>query len=239
MNTAFFWRSITVLTALVLLAGCSQPLSTREKSTLIGGGLGAATGAIIGAAVGNPGAGAAIGGALGAGSGALVGNQMQNQERMADEQQQVIEQQKQEISRNRQLLEELKRGGLEARETERGVVVNLPDVLFEFGRADLASDSRGKVHNIADVLNTRARGRRVSIEGHTDSVGSDSYNQRLSENRAGSVASALESSGVNSRRITTKGFGERYPVAPNTNPNGADNPAGRAKNRRVEVIIEN
>jgi outer membrane protein OmpA-like peptidoglycan-associated protein len=240
MNTALFWRSITVLTALVLLAGCSQPLSTREKSTLIGGGLGAATGAIIGAAVGNPGAGAAIGGALGAGSGALVGNQMQNQERMTDEQQQVIEQQKQEIARNRQLLEELKRGGLEARETERGVVVNLPDVLFEFGRADLAGDAGSKVRNIADLLSTpQARDRRVSIEGHTDSVGSDSYNQRLSENRAASVASALENSGVNSRRITTKGYGERYPVAPNTNPNGADNPAGRSKNRRVEVIIEN
>lgn len=223
----------------VCTVGCAQPLSTREKSTLGGAGLGAATGAIIGAAVGNPGAGAAIGGALGGVTGAVVGNQFQKRDTELAANEQQIEQQRQEISRNRQLLEELKRRNLEARETERGVVVNLPDVLFEFGRSDLTGDAQSRVQGIADVLNDQARGRRISIEGHTDAIGGEEANQRLSERRAGSVASALATSGVAQDRVTTTGYGERYPVAPNTNPDGSDNSTGRAKNRRVEVVIEN
>ena len=239
MNKTSMLRGAALFAALVLLAGCSQPLSTREKGTLVGGGLGAATGAIIGAAVGNPGAGAAIGGVLGAAGGALVGDQLQKREQVANEQQQTIEQQKQELARNRGLLEELKKQNLEARETERGVVVNLPDVLFEFNKVDLTNEARTKVRSISEVLNDQAKGRRVAVEGHTDSIGSDAYNQKLSERRAESVASALENSGVSSQRVTTKGYGKRYPVAPNTSPDGTDNPAGRAKNRRVEVVIEN
>lgn len=239
MRKRVFWRSTAFLIAATLLISCSQPLSTREKSTLIGGGIGGAAGAIIGAAVGNPGAGAAIGTALGAGTGALVGDQLQKRDTIAQEQQQQIEQQQQEIARNRQLLEELKRQNLEARETERGVIVNLPDVLFDFGRADLTSDARVKVQSMSQVLNNQAQGRRVSVEGHTDSIGSDAFNQQLSERRAENVAMALENSGVSPNRITTKGYGKRYPVAPNTNPDGSDNPEGRAKNRRVEVVIEN
>src|SRR5437899_8531177 len=118
---------VVVLAVLLLLGSCSQPLSTREKGALVGGGLGAATGASIGAATGNPGAGAAVGGALGAVGGGLIGDQLQKREQVTTEQQQQIEQQKQELARNRELLEELKRQNLEARETERGVVVNLPD----------------------------------------------------------------------------------------------------------------
>lgn len=224
---------------LVFVVGCSQPLSTREKATLGGAGLGAATGAIIGAAVGNPGAGAAIGGALGGVTGAVAGDRFQKRDTELAANQQQIERQRQEIARNRQLLEELKRRNLEARETERGVVVNLPDVLFEFGRSDLTGDAQGRVQGIADVLNNQAQGRRVSIEGHTDAIGSEEANQLLSERRAASVASALTTSGVDQARVTTTGYGERYPVAPNTNPDGSDNSAGRAKNRRVEVVIEN
>ncbi len=237
-RSAFQWRGL-LLAVLAFIAGCSQPLSTREKGTLVGTGLGAATGAIIGAAVGNPGAGAAIGGALGAGAGALVGDQLQKRDTELGENQKQIDQQQQEITQNRQLLEELKKQNLEARETERGVVVNLPDVLFEFGKATLTRDSRSKTRSISDVLNNQAKGRRVSVEGHTDSVGSEATNQRLSERRADSVASALEDAGVDPQRVTTKGFGERYPVAQNQHSDGADNPSGRAKNRRVEVIIEN
>ncbi len=224
---------------LVFVVGCSQPLSTREKATLGGAGLGAATGAIIGAAVGNPGAGAAIGGALGGVTGAVAGDRFQKRDTELAANQQQIERQRQEIARNRQLLEELKRRNLEARETERGVVVNLPDVLFEFGRSDLTGDAQGRVQGIADVLNDQAQGRRVSIEGHTDAIGSEEANQLLSERRAASVAGALTTSGVDQARVTTTGYGERYPVAPNTNPDGSDNSAGRAKNRRVEVVIEN
>ena len=79
----------------------------------------------------------------------------------------------------------------------------------------------------------------MSVEGHTDSIGSDAYNQKLSERRAENVASALESGGVSAEKVTAKGYGKRYPVAPNSNPDGTDNAAGRAKNRRVEVVIQN
>ena len=239
MRKTFFLLGGSFLAAFVLLASCSQPLSTREKGALVGGGLGAATGAIIGAATGNPGAGAAIGGALGAVGGGLIGDQLQKREQVTTEQQQQIEQQKQELARNRELLEELKKQNLEARETERGVVVNLPDVLFEFGKTDLTGEARTKVRSIADVLNEQAKNRRVAVEGHTDSIGSDAFNQKLSERRAENVANALESAGVSNQRVTGKGYGKRYPVAPNANPDGTDNPAGRAKNRRVEVVIEN
>jgi outer membrane protein OmpA-like peptidoglycan-associated protein len=239
MTTTVLWRTVGWGIAVGLLAGCAQPLTTREKGALTGAGLGAATGAIIGGATGSPGAGAAIGGALGAVGGGLVGDQLQKQETVTAEQQRQLEQQRQELARNRELLEELKRKNLEARETDRGVVVNLPDVLFEFGKADLTSDARMKVRDIAEVLTTTAPGRRVAIEGHTDAIGSEAYNQRLSERRAERVAGALEAAGVSGQRIVAKGFGERYPVAPNINPDGTDNPAGRARNRRVEVVIEN
>jgi outer membrane protein OmpA-like peptidoglycan-associated protein len=232
-------RFTGILACVALLTSCSQPLSQREKGTLVGTGLGAATGAIIGAAVGNPAAGAAIGGAVGAAGGALVGNELQKREVAADEQQKVIEQQRQELARNRDLLEELKKQNLEVRETERGVVVNLPDILFEFGKANLAGNAREKVQDIATVLNDKAQGRRISVEGHTDSIGTEAANQILSERRADAVAAALEAQGVSSQRITAKGFGKKFPVAPNKDPDGADNPAGRAKNRRVEVVIEN
>ena len=139
---------------------------------------------------------------------------------------------------NRELLDELRRRNLDARETARGVVVNLPDVLFEFDRADLTRDARRTVRDIADVLTRSARGRQVSIEGHTDSVGSEAYNQHLSQTRAESVADALVNGGVNRRRVRAHGFGKSRPIAPNTS-HGHDDPVGRAKNRRVEVVIEN
>ena len=224
---------------LVLLVGCSQPLTTRQKSTGVGALLGGATGAVIGAAVGRPAAGAAIGGALGAGTGALVGDRMQQRDTEIAQQEGQIQRQSQELARNRQLLEELKRQGLEAEETTRGVVVNLPDVLFQFGQASLTPQARDRVTDISTILNTQARGRRISVEGHTDAIGSEDANQRLSEHRATSVTDALADNGVSRSRVSVKGYGERYPVAPNTNPDGSDNPSGRAKNRRVEVVIEN
>jgi outer membrane protein OmpA-like peptidoglycan-associated protein len=88
-------------------------------------------------------------------------------------------------------------------------------------------------------LKDRAGNRGVSIEGHTDAIGSEAYNQALSERRAESVTRELAYDGVHGARLATRGFGERYPVAPNTREDGSDNSHGRAKNRRVEVVIEN
>ena len=215
--------------------GCSTPLTTREKGAGIGALGGAAAGGIIGSAVGHPGAGAAIGGALGLGAGALIGDQLQGQEQKQREQQAKLDQQKQDLERNQALIEELKRRNIEARETERGVAVNLPNVLFQFDRADLTPDGRDRVNQIASIVNRQAPGRRISIEGHASRERADqeAYNQQLSERRARSVADTLTNEGVNRDRVTSRGLGTRSPVA----PNGTEE--GRRQNRRVEVIIEN
>src|ERR671919_2171935 len=135
------------LAGTLLLTGCAGgPLSTREKGAGIGALGGAAAGGIIGAAVGHPGAGAAIGGALGLGAGALVGDQLQGQEIKQAEQQKALDQQRADIEKNRQLIEELKKRNIEARETSRGVAVNLPSVNFEFDNADLSRDGHGRVN---------------------------------------------------------------------------------------------
>jgi outer membrane protein OmpA-like peptidoglycan-associated protein len=217
----------------LLILSCSGPPSKRETGALGGAALGAGAGALIGHATGNTAAGAAIGGALGGLGGAVVGDQIQAGD-------QKLDAREQEIAKNRALIEELKRKNLEVHETNRGVVVNLPDVLFEFNKHQLTSDARAKVRDIAQVLDgPRVQKRQVSIEGHTDSIGGDQYNVRLSQLRADAVSSGLESDGVSASRLHTRGFGKKYPIAPNKNPDGSDNPAGRAKNRRVEVIIEN
>jgi outer membrane protein OmpA-like peptidoglycan-associated protein len=239
MRTLFRLSIGSSVILLTLVSGCAQPLSTREKGVLAGGGLGAATGAIIGAGVGNPGAGAAIGGALGGLGGGLVGDQLQQRDLTLADQRRALDQQRQELAHNRELLEDLRGRNLEATETDRGVVVNLPDVLFEFGQARLTPEARSKTRDMAQIFTTQARDRQIAVEGHTDAIGSESFNQALSEERAAQVASALIADGVDSRRITSKGYGERYPIASNTYQNGLDNPQGRQKNRRVEVVVEN
>jgi len=220
-------------------SGVPFGMSKSTAGAIAGAILGAGSGAIIGSHRGKAGPGALIGGGLGAVGGYVVGRQIEGQDQTLNEQEQVILRQRQEIARNRALLEELKRRHLDARETERGVVVNLPDVLFQFNQARLTSEAQTKVSHIARVLAGRASNRRVSVEGHTDAIGSDSYNLTLSQHRAEAVARELADDGVRDKRLVTHGYGEKYPVAPNTNSDGSDNPTGRAKNRRVEVVIEN
>ena len=214
-------------------------MSKSTAGAIAGAVLGAGSGAIIGSHRHRAGSGALIGGGLGALGGYIAGRQIEGQDTALDEQDGVLENQRQEIARNRELINELKRKRLDARETERGVVVNLPDVLFEYKKANLTASAQDKVSYIAKVLKERASTRHVAIEGHADAKGSESYNQTLSQRRAESVAKELAYSGVSDGRLTTRGYGEKYPVAPNTNADGSDNPSGRAKNRRVEVVIEN
>ena len=214
-------------------------LNKSTAGAIAGALLGAGSGAIIGSHRGKAGPGAVIGAGVGALGGYLVGHQIEGRDQALDTQEQVITRQRQEIAHNRALLEELKRRNLDARETDRGVVVNLPDVLFEFNRARLTAEAQSKVAHIATVLEQQARDRRVSVEGHADAIGSESYNLALSQQRAEAVAQELRGEGLREARLTTRGYGKKYPVAPNTNPDGSDNPAGRAKNRRVEVVIEN
>lgn len=121
---------------------------------------------------------------------------------------------------------------LNARETERGLVVTLGDVLFATGRAELKGGAAGNLDKLALFLN-KYEDRTVAIEGHTDSVGSEQANYGLSERRAGSVKSYLVNQGVSAGRLDASGKGEAYPVADN------ESATGRQQNRRVEVIIAN
>jgi len=229
-------RVVLLIGAMVVVSGCAGgEITTREKGAGIGALGGAAAGGLIGAAVGHPGAGAAIGGTLGLGAGALVGDQLQGQENKQKEQQRAIDQQRAEIDKNRALIEELKRRNIEARETSRGVAVNLPNVNFQFDSADLTPDGRSKVNQIADIIKRDAPNRRITVEGHAsrESAAQEAYNQRLSERRANTVADALERDGVNDKNITAQGLGTRAPIASN------DTESGRQQNRRVEVTIEN
>lgn len=119
---------------------------------------------------------------------------------------------------------------LNAQKTERGLVITLGDVLFNTNKAQLKSGGMHNVQKLADFLNQYPQ-HKVLVEGHTDSTGSDSYNQKLSERRANAVRTALIDQGVGSERVTTRGYGEAYPVA------GNDTAAGRQLNRRVEIVL--
>ena len=116
------------------------------------------------------------------------------------------------------------------KETSRGLVISLSDILFDVNKATLKAGATNNVEKIAAILNQYPN-YNISVEGHTDATGSDAYNQSLSERRAASVREALVAGGVDAGRITSKGFGESQPVASN------DTPAGRQQNRRVEVIV--
>ncbi len=119
---------------------------------------------------------------------------------------------------------------LKAKPTPRGLVLTLGDVLFDTGRSELNSGASRKLDQLAQFL-TEHPDRRVQIDGFTDSVGSDSFNDVLSKRRAEAVKTALTTRGIDSTRIGTEGYGKAYPVA-NNNDSG-----GRQLNRRVEVVI--
>jgi outer membrane protein OmpA-like peptidoglycan-associated protein len=119
---------------------------------------------------------------------------------------------------------------LQAQQTDRGLVVTLGDILFDFDEAELTPGGELQVARLADALR-QMPDRNVLIEGHTDSSGSDAYNLELSQRRANAVEDLLIVQGVDPTRVLTRGYGEQYPVAAN------DSAAGRQQNRRVEVVI--
>lgn len=117
-----------------------------------------------------------------------------------------------------------------------GTVITLQDgVLFDFGKYDLRPEAKATLAKLATVLN-QAKVPAAQINGHTDSIGDDAFNQDLSEKRASAVATQLKADGV-SANLQTHGYGKTQPVADNTNADGSDNPAGRQANRRVEIYI--
>jgi len=119
---------------------------------------------------------------------------------------------------------------MELRQTERGVVVTLGDVLFETGEAELKQGSRSNVLDVVELLQSEP-GKKIRVEGHTDSRGSAEFNLQLSEDRAEAVKEALVAEGIDPSRITTVGMGEDFPIADN------DTAEGRSQNRRVDVIL--
>lgn len=199
--------------ALLLVAGtlglgaCAN-LSNTAKGGIIGAGAGAAVGAAVGNQVGSTATGAIVGAAVGGTAGALIGRQMDKQ---AEE------------------LENIE-GATVTRVGEDIVVTFDTGILFGFDSSDLQSQARSNLQQLAANLNQHDR-TDVLIIGHTDATGSESYNQALSERRAQSAASYVESQGVAAERVSIRGMGETDPVATN------ETEEGRTLNRRVEVVI--
>ena len=123
-------------------------------------------------------------------------------------------------------------------ETATTIEVTLPaDILFDFDKADIRPSAQSVLHEVAQLLRERAHGP-VSIQGYTDALGNESYNQRLSERRSVAVKTWLGANeGLAKMQFTIAGFGARNPVAPNRKPDGSDDPEGRQRNRRVTFII--
>jgi outer membrane protein OmpA-like peptidoglycan-associated protein len=129
----------------------------------------------------------------------------------------------------------LKDLGARATDTEIQIQLN-SDVLFDFDKADLRPEALPSLQKVVTVMQSYAA-YPCTIGGHTDGKGEKQYNQKLSERRADSVKTWLIGHGV-SNSITTRGYGDTKPVAPNKKPNGADDPEGRQKNRRVEIVLK-
>ncbi|HEY0971625.1 MAG TPA: OmpA family protein [Gemmatimonadales bacterium] len=190
------------------LTGC-QSLSNKERGAIIGAATGGAVGAAVGSKNGGVARGAIIGAAVGGAAGAIIGHQM--------------DQQAKELEQNIP-------GAIVERVGEGIEVTFQSGLLYDFDSSDLKADARANLRNLASSLD-RYPNTNLLIAGHTDSVGTESYNQSLSERRARAAAAFLVSQGVDASRIRTVGMGESEPEASN------DTAAGRAQNRRVEVAI--
>lgn len=199
---------LVLLSAMLLFAGCSSWNKT-QKGAVVGTTAGGAAGAVIGRASGNTALGAIIGAAVGGASGAVIGRQMDKQ---AEEIAKTVPDAK------------VERVG-------EGIVVEFSSsVLFGFDKASLSAEAKSNLNKLVTVLNTYPD-TDIQIQGHTDSKGTEAYNQKLSVYRASAVSDYLRGSGINTNRISIKGFGETVPKYNNDTENG------RSQNRRVEFLI--
>lgn len=201
------------LIAVVLMGAlgvsCASTGPRTKKGGAIGAGAGAVVGGIIGHKTGSTARGAIIGAVVGGTAGALIGREM-------DQRAKVIAQELPNAKVSR---------------VGEGIAVTFESgILFPFDSAELLPEARRNLQELADQLQEEAR-TDVMIVGHTDSVGSDSYNQDLSERRARSAAAYLASQGVSRTRMQPLGRGEREPIESNASD------AGRQQNRRVEIAI--
>lgn len=195
--------------ALAIAMSSCKSWNKTQKGAAIGAGGGAAVGAVIGKATGNTALGAIIGATVGGVTGAVIGKKMDKQ----------AEEIKNEVP------------GAKVERVEEGIVVEFNNqILFGFDKSDLGESAKGNLNELVTILN-KYPDTNIEIQGHTDDTGTDSYNQGLSERRAGSVAAYLRSRGIASSRVTTKGFGESAPKYDNATENG------RSQNRRVDFLI--
>ena len=213
-NSRLFVSSLAAL-SLVTVSACVTDPNTGEKKvsrTAIGAGGGALAGLLIGGLIGG-GTGRIVGAGIGGIAGGAVGYQMDKQ--------------------MKELKEQTAGTGVDVTPTDDGqaILVNLPDgVTFDVDSSTLKPQFRGTLDQIAQSLQQYPDSL-IDVYGHTDSTGSDAYNQTLSENRARTVANYLVMRGVSETRIRSLGMGETMPVASN------ETVEGRARNRRVEIKI--
>jgi len=199
---------VTLLGATIILSGCAS-MKKSTKGAVVGTAAGGAMGAVIGKATGNTALGAIIGAAVGGTAGAIIGSQMDKQ------------------------AEEIKNNvpGAKVERVGEGIVVEFSsNVLFAFDKSDLSAESKVNLDKLVTVLNGYPD-TNIELQGHTDSKGSEAYNQTLSEKRATAVSVYLNEKGITASRVTVKGFGETLPKYDN------ETDEGRAQNRRVEFLI--
>ena len=219
MSRKLFFKAVAAGLVVSMGAGCTtiNPY-TREQETskaTKGAAIGAATGAAIGLLTGGSGRNrrknALIGAGIGALAGGSIGYYMDVQEA--------------------KLRQELEGTGVSVTRVGNNIVLNMPsNVTFKFDSADLKPEFFSVLHSVALVVNKYPK-TLIDIAGHTDSVGTEQYNQELSQRRAQTVATYLASQNVLTTRMDVRGYGETHPIAPN------DTAAGRAQNRRVEVTL--
>jgi outer membrane protein OmpA-like peptidoglycan-associated protein len=140
-------------------------------------------------------------------------------------------------SQQRALEAELGASGFETRVDDRGVTVLVTDVLFDYDSDALTSAGSRAVAKIAEIVKRLAPDNALICEGHTDAYGTQTYNFELSLRRARRVAGTLEDAGIDPARVTSQGYGETRPLVAEKTADGSDDPEGRARNRRVEVVI--
>ncbi len=199
---------LVILSAAFLFTGCATWNKT-QKGAAVGTAAGGAAGAVIGRASGNTALGAIIGAAVGGAGGAIIGKQMDKQ---AEEIAKTVPDAK------------VERVG-------EGIVVEFSSsVLFGFDQSNLSDEARTNLDKLVVVLNSYPE-TDIEIQGHTDSRGSEVYNQNLSEQRARTVSAYLTGKGIAYNRLTIKGFGELLPKYENETADG------RSQNRRVEFMI--
>ena len=207
MRKFILWLTLGTF-AVAAAAGCAS-MSNTKKGTAIGAGAGAVLGGVIGKQAGNTAVGAIIGAAVGGATGAAIGNYMDKQ---AEEMQRDLE-------------------GVKVQRVGEGIKLTFDSgILFEVNKSNLSGQAMTNLTDLGVILN-KYDDTNILIEGHTDSDGTEAYNQTLSEQRANAVKAYLASQSVSSGRITTVGYGETQPIADNTTA------SGKQLNRRVEVAI--